>query len=233
MSMVRRSWMALGLSVVILGTASTQSLARVRILIRPWWPRALVVAPVPPRHVVVEQPQPEVQKGRVDINVRPSDAEVYVDGKYRGVAASFSGYPQYLDLGIGSHSITFKKNGFKSEHITVYATAGQLFELDIALDRLGSDEVKPETSYKLDLEKTGRLALRVEPADAIVYIDDEFYGTVTQFSETEAAVVLRAGEHTIQVARPGYKTYTTKIKIEKDVVKEIHMSLQKAPEGKQ
>lgn len=232
MSMVRKSLMALGLSVIILGISTSDAFARVRILIRPWWPRAVVLAPAPQRHVVVRESVREIKKGQVDINVRPSDAEVYVDGKYRGVAASFSGYPEYLDLDIGSHSITFQREGFKSEHITVYATAGQMFELDIALDKLGADESKPETAYQLNLEKTGRLALKVEPADATVYIDDEFYGTVSQFSETEAAVVLRAGEHTIQVARPGYETYKASIDIKMDVVKEVHMSLKKAPEEK-
>jgi len=219
------------MSALMFGLAVPDSFARVRVLIRPWWPRAVVVAPRPRR--VVVQPKPHAEEGLVKLNVLPSDAEVHVNGKYCGVAASFSGYPDYLRLGVGSHSVTLSREGFKSEHISVYATAGQLFELDIALDRLGEAESKPETTYKLDLEKTGRLTFKVEPADATVYINDQLYGAVSQFSESEAAVILRAGEHTIQVARPGYETYTASIEISADVLKEIHIGLKKSKENNQ
>jgi hypothetical protein len=51
-------------------------------------------------------------------------------------------------------------------------------------------------------DDTGRLRLDVRPADASVYVDDEFWGTAAD----TRSVRLRSGVHSIEVVRPGFAT---------------------------
>lgn len=55
----------------------------------------------------------------------------------------------------------------------------------------------------------GILDLQIEPADASVYIDGEFFGKASQLSRVELA----PGRHRIEVVRPGYKTEETEVEV--------------------
>ena len=58
----------------------------------------------------------------------------------------------------------------------------------------------------------GSLLLEVEPGDASIYVDGEFYGKASQVSHLELA----AGRHRIEVVRPGYKTEETEVDVDDD-----------------
>ncbi len=52
--------------------------------------------------------------GALDLDVRPEKAEVYVDGRFVGVADNFDGFPSYLWLDPGTYQIAFYKEGFET-----------------------------------------------------------------------------------------------------------------------
>lgn len=55
----------------------------------------------------------------------------------------------------------------------------------------------------------GEVFFEIEPSDASVYVDGEFYGKASQVTRLELA----AGRHRIEVVRPGYRTEETEIEI--------------------
>ena len=63
----------------------------------------------------------------------------------------------------------------------------------------------------------GELLLSIEPPDASVYIDGEFYGKAAQVTRLE----LPAGRHRVEVVRPGYKTEETEVEIEREARKVV------------
>jgi hypothetical protein len=60
--------------------------------------------------------------GGVDLNVKPGEAEVWVDGKFRGEAKDLDGSPNLLWLREGSHQIVIYKGGYRSFDETVSNT---------------------------------------------------------------------------------------------------------------
>jgi hypothetical protein len=58
----------------------------------------------------------------------------------------------------------------------------------------------------------GELALDIQPLDASVYVDGEFYGKASQLAHLELA----AGRHRIEVVRPGYRTEETEVTIDRE-----------------
>ena len=57
--------------------------------------------------------------------------------------------------------------------------------------------------------KGGDVLLDIEPADASVYVDGEFYGKASQVTRLE----LPAGRHRIEIVRPGYRTEETEVEV--------------------
>jgi len=166
--------------------------------------------------------------GFVRLNVRPGDAQVFTDDTYRGTTDEFCGLPDFLKLAGGRRKITLVREGFKTESFVVHARPEKIIELDVTLKPVPQGKKLPEATYRLDLEKTGSLTLRVDPSDATVYIDDVFYGPASQFSDYEGAIVLRTGSHRLDVVRPGLATYTGVVKISGKLLKEVHVKLEKA-----
>ncbi|HSB60732.1 MAG TPA: hypothetical protein VLI67_03365, partial [Vicinamibacteria bacterium] len=50
--------------------------------------------------------------GAVDLDVKPGQAEVWVDGRYVGEARDLDGYPSYLWLEQGAHKLAIYKGGY-------------------------------------------------------------------------------------------------------------------------
>ncbi len=219
------------LSSLLLLSIVTDSFARVRIVIRPWWPRAIVVVPPhpPPPRPVPRPPKIPPKVGFVDLNIRPENASLYVDGEYRGIARNFSCSPDCLTLYRGRHTVSLKKEAYKTENVIIHVVPRKIIEMDVKLKLLPKERFEPENTYELQLEKTGYLVLQVEPQDASVYIDRNFYGISSQFIESQESIVLRSGVHKVEIVKPGYKTYTTEVEILTEKTKKLHISLKKTP----
>lgn len=61
-------------------------------------------------------------QGALDLDLSPSDTQVYLNGEYIGVVDDFDGWPQYLWLDPGTYDIVFYHDGFKTlaRQVTVY-----------------------------------------------------------------------------------------------------------------
>ena len=82
---------------------------------------------------------------------------------------------------------------------------------DSARETDRSREVDAERPYVPPARETGRgeVVLEIEPGDASVYVDGEFYGKAAQLTRLE----LPTGRHRIEVVRPGYKTEETEVNV--------------------
>jgi hypothetical protein len=70
-----------------------------------------------------------------------------------------------------------------------------------------------------------RLRARVEPADAVIFLDDRFIGTAGEIGSLSRGVSVSPGRHTVTVSRPGYKDRTVQIEVEEDETEEIEVTL--------
>lgn len=220
----------LGLAVIFLSAG--QSVAQVRLFIRPWWPVPIILAPILAPGAFVP-PAPQVQAprpyfGSVDTNVSPKDAQVIVDGEHRGIANAFDGAPAFLELSPGRHKIEFQRDGYEPVALIVSIEPGEIVGIDLALKetREAAGPAAGKT-YQLETEGTGYVELDATPADAAVYVDGSFFGIASQFQVAGHKIMLRAGNHTIEIGKPGYYVYKGNVTIvDKDTVK-LSVSLEK------
>jgi len=82
---------------------------------------------------------------------------------------------------------------------------------DSARETDRSREVDAEKPYAPPSREgdRGEVVLEIEPGDASVYVDGEFYGKAAQLTRLE----LPTGRHRIEVVRPGYKTEETEVNV--------------------
>ena len=72
--------------------------------------------------------------GAVDLNVKPNQADVWVDGKYVGEARDLDGYPSYLWLADGGHKLAVYKGGYKTFEEEIGVRRGMKTTLKIRLE---------------------------------------------------------------------------------------------------
>src|SRR5262245_34087266 len=77
------------------------------------------------------------------LQVKPKEAEVYVDGYYAGIVDDFDGTFQRLSVTPGEHDIELYLDGYRTVHQKVYATARKTLNMKYAMERLGAGE-QPE-----------------------------------------------------------------------------------------
>jgi hypothetical protein len=88
--------------------------------------------------------QPEAS---VRLEVKPKEAEVYVDGYYAGVVDDFNGTFQRLHVAPGEHEIELWLDGYRTVRQKVYLTQDNTFKVKYQMERLASGqapEPKPQ-----------------------------------------------------------------------------------------
>jgi PEGA domain len=74
------------------------------------------------------------------LEVKPQEAEVYVDGYYAGIVDDFDGVFQRLPVTPGEHEIELYRDGYRSVRQKVYATPRNTFKLKYMMERLAGGE---------------------------------------------------------------------------------------------
>lgn len=219
----------LGILVFVVIFTTVTSFARVRVMVRPFLPRAVVVAPPPPAVIIRPVPKPVGPAGYLELNVAPRDSDVYVDGKFMGKSSRFAGSAEYISVTHGKHSVSLRREGFITQNFVIDVKAGKIVELDVTLKLLNkvTEKEPPAPTYEVNTSGTGTLSFNVEPADATLYINGNFQGAVSEFSSTGAPLILRAGKHTLDIVKPGYESYSLTTEVGKDKEKEIVIKLKK------
>jgi hypothetical protein len=84
--------------------------------------------------------------GALDLNVRPGNAEVFVDGVYYGTAGAFDGFPRYLWLEPGEHRLVFHLPGYRTIAREFTVASGQVVRVRTRLEK--GETVPPETLFE-------------------------------------------------------------------------------------
>lgn len=179
--------------------------------------------------------------GALSLRVKPKRTEVYVDGAYVGTAGKYDGYPGYLWLDAGVHTLTFYKEGYRPfervfevrpglitdvrlEMVRLEAGQGQPPPPSVAppppatgspppsgsvLEPLGPTTESPSGARRgepiLDLRgEGGTVRLRIEPAEASIYLDGRFLGTGTEMERLHGGLLVDVGAHAVEVVHPRY-----------------------------
>ena len=80
---------------------------------------------------------------RADIrtDVKPKDAEVYIDGYYAGRAEDFDGAFKQLRVAPGGHTVTFHLDGFQTVTKNVYVKPDSTLKMKATMDHLAAGEL--------------------------------------------------------------------------------------------
>lgn len=80
--------------------------------------------------------------GALDLDVSPEKAEVWLDGRYIGVADQFDGFPEYLWLPEDTYDVIFYKEGYQTIHRQYSIYPGVVIDVEDRM--LPGDSVRPE-----------------------------------------------------------------------------------------
>ena len=76
----------------------------------------------------------------VKLEVKPSQAEVYVDGYYAGIVDDFDGAFQRLHVAPGQHELELYLDGYRAAKQQLYLTADKTVKVKYTLEKLGAGE---------------------------------------------------------------------------------------------
>jgi hypothetical protein len=77
------------------------------------------------------------------------------------------------------------------------------------------------------LKARSYLTLRVEPADAAVYLDDRFVGTAEEVGALERGISVTPGSHRVTVSRPGYEDQQVEVEVDQGETERVDISLKR------
>jgi hypothetical protein len=174
----------------------------------------------------------------------PRDAEVYVDGYYVGTVDDFDGLTQRLYLEPGEHEIAVYLDGHRTRRELMLFRPGESYRLRVALEPLMSGEPAeprpspaasgvvatprgvrgaPPARYRGEAGALGTLSIRVQPSDAVVFIDGERWDRPA--GEDRLVVDVPEGMRRIEVRRDGHQPYTTTVTVRRGDVTTLNVSL--------
>jgi PEGA domain-containing protein len=163
---------------------------------------------------------------------------VYVDGYMVGSVDDFDGTFQRLRVPPGAHELTLYRDGFKTVHQSLRLSQGSTFKVSYTMEPLAAGEVAeprptPPPPPPDEGEGAGRpsaravagfgtLAIRVQPAEAVVLIDGERWQSSAQ---DRLIVEVPEGPHRVEIVKEGFDTYSTEITVGPGQTLPINVSL--------
>ncbi|WAI02109.1 PEGA domain-containing protein [Methanogenium organophilum] len=127
----------------------------------------------------------EVTYGTLSVSSTPSNANIYLDGSYRGTAPRTIG-----GLSQGAHTLEVTMPGYQEWTNTINIHSNQVTYVTATLT------ADPQST-------TGSISVTSNPSYASVYIDGVYYGT-TNPGNALLANNIAAGSHTVKVTLSGY-----------------------------
>jgi len=213
------------------------------------------------------------------LEVKPKEAQVFVDGFYAGIVDDFDGTFQRLNVAPGEHDIELWLEGYKTVHQKIYLQVNNTFKVKYQMEKLAAGEAQepkplpppPPQDPRMQPQQQpmgrgpstrrmppppppppqdqpqqppyqpgvsvepqrgsgnarnagyGTIAVRVQPGDAEVSIDGEpWRGSGGQDRLT---VEVAEGSHTVEIRKPGYRTYVTQIDVRRGQTTPLNVSL--------
>ena len=126
---------------------------------------------------------------------------VWIDGQYVGYLKELKDTKQVFLLP-GDHVISVRQNGYQDFTETVHLQAGQTKHLLVSMNK---DVTVPLPAVLSEVK------IDVSPSRAAVFVDGRFVGHVHEFQGPGRGMLIPPGAHQIEIALPGYQTFTTQI----------------------
>jgi hypothetical protein len=98
---------------------------------------AQVMYPLPP----AAPGYPYLADASVRLEVKPREAQVFVDGYYAGIVDEFDGMFQRLRTQPGRHDITLYLDGFRTVHQNVYLMPDKTLDIKLRMEPLAQGEI--------------------------------------------------------------------------------------------
>jgi hypothetical protein len=177
----------------------------------------------------------------VETDISPSKAEVVLDGESVGFAADYDGRWDELQVTPGRHTIAFRAEGYRTLVIELEAHPAAHYEFDDVLARGDGEEHRtlaapPSETPAAQREEVptsgvtgGRLKVRVQPADAAVYLDGEYLGVGAELARTHGAIPVITGTHSVEAVRPGFVSQIRTVEVGATEVAAVDLTLEHAP----
>ncbi|HEX6204071.1 MAG TPA: PEGA domain-containing protein [Thermoanaerobaculia bacterium] len=210
--------------------------------------------------------------GALDLDLKPGDTQIFLDGQPIGVADRFDGWPGYLWLEEGDYHFVFYREGYRTIAREYRVRPGLVIDVEDRLER--GESVPPEElvppqptprrdarirrneemrrqaaeaevaaggeaepaeggdwrdrapDVELEDAGAGTLRLVVEPPDASVYLDGRFLGTGVEVARLRRGLAVSAGEHLLEVVRPGHAPVARRIIVEDGREVEVEVALE-------
>jgi hypothetical protein len=178
------------------------------------------------------------------ILVSPREALVYVDGYAAGLVDDYDGVFQRLQLVPGHHEIVVYLQGHRTLRQSLYLNPRSSHTIKHTLERLAPGETgEPQPAPRtmpavpgapmpgamvpgtpgMEAERVGTLALRVQPADANVYIDGELWRGPQ--GRDRLVIQLPEGAHRVRVERPGFQPFAVDVDVRVGEMTSFNVSL--------
>ena len=180
----------------------------------------------------------------VRLQVSPREATVYVDGYVAGIVDDYDGTFQRLNLVPGHHEIVVHLQGYRALRQSLYLSPGSTHHVRHTLIPLAPGEVAdPEPVPRAvppmffppmsgvggagtpgsEATRTGTLALRVQPVDATVSVDDEPWRGPS--GQNRIVIELAEGMHRVRVEKPGFQSFVVDVDIRRGETTSFSVSL--------
>ena len=142
--------------------------------------------------------------GTISVSSTPPEADVYLDGVYRGTTPLI-----ISDVSTGYHTIKITKAGYQDYLIEIYVKADDITYVTASLE-----------------SNKGMLEIISEPFGASIYLDDVYKG------KTPLVIDVSPGRHTLKLAKSGYDEIKKEIYVEQGESKRIELTLIKSARTK-
>lgn len=202
----------------------------------PWYPALYPFFGYPP----FAGPYPADHIVSLRLQITPRDARVFVDGYPAGVVDDYDGVFQRLRLVPGNHEVTVYLRGYRTLREALYFNPGSTHTIKQTLIPLApgeADEPEPTprplptappsagggAAQAPPEAQRGTLALRVQPADAAVYIDGELWRAPQGIDRI--VVQVAEGGHRVRVDKPGLQSFTTEVDVRAGETTTLNVSL--------
>ena len=181
--------------------------------------------------------------GSARLQVKPNNAEVYVDGHLVGSVDDFDGFLQRLEIPAGEHELTFYLDGYQTVTQRVLFRPRATLDVKYELQPLSPGESagprpqappRPSGSYPAPAgasdtaaprptNRFGAVAIRVQPSDATLIVDGQEWTA----SEGGGPVLieLSEGAHEIEIRKQGYTTFRRTVRVRSGETFPLNVSL--------